>query len=112
MSLTKDDLKAIKQIIDTVEERLNGKIEQSISDSEQRLNGKIEQSIADSEERLIESIEQLTLLTGQGFNEVHEKLELLDEKIENVKNIVSAEIKRVDKHESIIATIRKQLRAV
>ena len=112
MSLTKDDLGAIKQIvtsaISTSEERTAKKIDSAIQTSERRLT----QRIDELEKRTDEKFEALTLRIGQGFNEVHEKLEVLDEKIENVKRIVSAEVKRVDQHESTLTKIRKQLRAV
>lgn len=86
MHLTQDDLGAIKQIVTD--------------------------AVKASEERTDEKFEEFTLQIGQGFNEVHDKLQKLDDKIERVESIVSAEVKRVDEHESTITKIRKQLRAV
>lgn len=116
MSLSTDDLGAIKQIVNEAiqasEERMSGKIDTSIQASEERMKNHTSKEVAKLEKRTGEKFEQLTLQIGRGFNEVHEKLSVLDDKIENVKQIVSAEVKRVDQHESTIGKIRKQLRAV
>ena len=105
MSLTKNDLLEIQKIVSSAvtasEERTAKKIDSAVTASEERVLSKLEQKI-----------DELTLLTGQGFNETSEKIELLDDKIENLKRIVEAEVKRNDRHETTITKIRKQLRAV
>ena len=131
MSLTKEDLTEIKKIVVEAivnsEDRTAKKIDSAILSSEDRTAKKIDsavneseaqtaKNISESEQRTISKLEQkiddLTLLTGQGFNEVSEKLELIDDKVENIKSIVKAEVERNDKQESTISKIRKQLKAV
>lgn len=93
MSLTKDDLAAIRDIVETV-----------VEDAKQ-------QTAAGFEE------------VHQKFEEVHQKIDdisselsetrkELGDKIDNLHKIVMSEVKRVDEHSGTISNIRKQLKAV
>ena len=104
--------KKIDSAILSSENRTAKKIDSAITASEERTAKKIAESEQRTVSKLEKKIDDLTLFTGQGFNEVTGKIDQLDDKIENVKNIVKAEVERNDKQETTVTKIRKQLRAV
>ena len=91
MSLTKDDLKAIQQLIETSEKRLM-----------ERLTTQI---IA----RINELDDTLSLQAGKGFNEMQHKIAAVDDHIGRVERIVQAEVSRIDQHETMFGKLRKAI---
>src|SRR5687767_5915701 len=95
MSLTKEDLSAIQQLIEASERRL-----------EQRLIARID-----------ELDETISLQTAKGFDEVHTRIDKVKAELSEVKHTVKRiehvqqkEIKRVDQHDATIKHIRTVLR--
>ena len=131
MNLTKDDLQAIKTVVDhTVDTRVKNIVDTAI---DTRVKDIVDTSIAvaiDTQVKDIvdtalntgvktiveDAIEGLARQTAAGFNEVHKELGELQERVGNVEDIVGrieltqqAEVKRVDEHGLEIRRMKRKL---
>jgi len=76
MSLTKTDLQAIKELIDTsIDTRVPAIIDARIQPMLDKLEDRTYKRLIGLETRLIERIDDLAMDTAKGFEEVHAKIE-------------------------------------
>jgi uncharacterized iron-regulated protein len=93
MSLTKDDLKAVKQLID---DSIDGRVPKIIDGQVQPMLDKLEdrtfKRLTRLETRLTERIDdvndKLAQRTAAGFVEVHDKIDGLSAQVDNIKQTV------------------------
>lgn len=119
MSLTADDIQIIKGLFDDQDAKF-AKIDSRFDEQDTKFDTKIN-ALRDE---LVEKIEDLTLLTGAGFNEVHERIGAvearvggLESKLEEVQSTVGrielvqrAEIQRVDETGEAVTIMKRKLK--
>jgi hypothetical protein len=101
MALTKEDLTAITEIVEA-------KVTAIVGGAEQRIM-----------KHVTKEIDDLAIDTAKGFEEVHQKIAVLQDEVVDVKHTVNrieqvqrAEISRVDSQEAVIKKFKKAFQAV
>ncbi len=100
MSLTRDDLQAIKTIVDT-----------SVTTAVDSLAIQTAAGFADVDKRFAEVHEKFTEVHGK-LAEVNDKLDNLQDTVGRIERVQRAEVERVDQQSTAITNIRKALRTV
>lgn len=114
MNLNKDDLKAIKDIVET-----------AIEDSKQHTAAgfaEVDKRFAEVHDKFAKIDDKFDKIDGKfakiddKFAEVHDKIDgveqRLSDKIDRLEDVVFAEVKRVDDQSQVIQKMKKTLRAI
>lgn len=111
MSLTQDDLAAIKKLIDgSIDERVPAIIDERVPAIIKELVPQLVQPIIDAAEaRLSKEISILAKDTADGFHEVHDKINVLQATADTIQRVQQAEVARVDEQSSRITKLKKAL---
>jgi len=111
MSLTKDDLAAIKKLIDgSIDERVPAIIDERVpAIINERVPTIVQKIISAEVEKAVDEIKQHV---AAGFEEIHERVIRVEGKVDAIAQVQQAELERVDYHDRTLTRMRKMLRGV
>jgi len=102
LSLTPEDLQAIGDVFDA---RAKVAVNQLVPPMMEAVIKKLVPPMIEA------AIEDLKLMIAASFNEVFERLDRLEVKVDRIERIQKAEIERLDAHETQLKNFRKALHA-